>query len=45
MLANKSDNDVYLVQPYGGVYLSIINYPYKYGKHLETGRVFIQYRR
>lgn len=41
MLSNISDNDVYLVQPYGGVYLSIINHPYKYGKHLETGREFL----
>ena len=41
IIADSLDNDVFLVQPYNGIYLSIINYPYKYGKHLETGKEFL----
>jgi phosphoglycerol transferase MdoB-like AlkP superfamily enzyme len=40
---SKSDKDipVYLVQPYSGIYLSVIRYPYRYIKHEQTGDEFL----
>jgi arylsulfatase A-like enzyme len=31
----------YLVQPYNGLYLGVVDYPYKYIHHSETGREYL----
>ena len=31
----------YLVQPYNGGYLAVVDYPFKYIKHLRTGKSFL----
>jgi len=35
------ENTVYLVQPYNGRYLQVLNYPYKYIHHVQSGREYL----
>lgn len=37
---NKRQHQIYLVQPYGGRYLGVINYPAKYVLHERSGREY-----
>ena len=41
MFSNQTQNDVFLVQPYNGIFLSVVDLPFKYGKHLETGQEYL----
>ena len=36
-----SSQPIYLVQPYGGKYLGVVMQPYKYVKHMRTGREYV----
>jgi len=36
-----SPKPVYLIQPYNGQYLGVIEYPYKYVRHGETGKEYL----
>ena len=38
MLESKSNNIVHIVQPYDGIFLSTIDYPVKYSRHLGSKR-------
>ena len=37
----KEQQEIYLVQPYDGIHLSVLLYPYKYVKHMRTNREFL----
>ena len=37
----KKSRLTYLVQPYNGRYISVVDYPFKYIKHLRTGRNYL----
>ena len=39
--SSKRAKPSYLVQPYNGGYLIVVEYPFKYIKHLRTGKKFI----
>ena len=41
LFSGNKDNNVYLVQPYNGIYLSVINHPYKFAKHIESGNTYL----
>ena len=35
------EHPIYLVQPYNGVYLSVLNYPLRYFKHISDNREYV----
>ncbi|MCD4656731.1 MAG: sulfatase-like hydrolase/transferase [Planctomycetes bacterium] len=37
----NSQHEIYLVQPYDGIHLSVLLHPYKYIKHMRTNREFL----
>jgi len=37
----KSSHPVYLIQPYNGRFLQVVNYPLKYISHLKTGKEYL----
>ncbi len=37
----KGDHPVYLIQPYNGRFLQVVNYPLKYITHLKTGKEYL----
>jgi len=37
----ESKHPVYLIQPYNGRFLQVVNYPLKYISHLKTGREYL----
>ncbi len=36
-----TQHEIYLIQPYDGIYLSVLLHPYKYVKHIRTNREFL----
>jgi len=38
---SKTPAIVYLIQPYNGKFLQTVDYPYKYIKHLKTGKEYL----
>lgn len=40
-ILRKSENPVYLVQPYDGLIFSLINYPLKYVNEIDSGKEFL----
>ena len=41
LFSDVSDNSVFLVQPYDGIFLSVVDLPFKYGKQLSSGNEFL----
>jgi arylsulfatase A-like enzyme len=41
MFDRKTDNPVYLIQPYNGRFLQVVDYPFKYITHLKTGKEYL----
>lgn len=41
MFDRNSIHPVYLIQPYNGRFLQVLNYPYKYITHLKTGKEYL----
>lgn len=41
VFAQPQGRDVFLVQPYNGRYLEVVNYPYKYIFHMQTGTEYL----
>lgn len=37
----KSDHQVYLIQPYNGKFLQVVDFPLKYITHLKTGKEYL----
>ena len=37
----KSNHPVYLIQPYNGRFLQVVDYPLKYITHLKTGKEYL----
>ncbi|MDC0036880.1 sulfatase-like hydrolase/transferase, partial [bacterium] len=41
MFRDVDENNVFLVQPYDGIFLASINLPYKFGTHLRSGKRYL----
>jgi len=37
----RSEHPVYLVQPYNGKFLQVVKYPFKFIKHIKTGKEYL----